>query len=284
MMDADRTYYTSIEDYHALAEDSHQHQMFEPGLLTAFVNPGDLVLDVAGGTGFNAEFLRVPREKYVCLDFSRSGLTVVLSRRRGSAVQCDCTRIPIRDHGVDVVLCSWSLEHFLRPGEVLAEMLRVLRPGGRIMIWGPNWDNIFRKDFPQFAHRPNSVTRRARWKIFLSMIQNEFLPFRYRPYVTDDVAAFVHPEKFISNDHDATHCVLLQETVRFFTSRSLRVLHISNFTEWSRHVRSDAVTSGVRSFLRPLVPFIIQLPLLRWFVLRFPLVLELPQQKTINHA
>lgn len=268
-----RRYYTTVEKYHDLAEASHADQMFDKSLIAPFMNNG-LVLDVGAGTGFSSELFEISPDRYIAFDFSQIGLSQVIRKERGSAVVGDAALLSFRDCRFDSVLCSWALEHFENPHGVLDEMLRVVKIGGRIIIWGPNWDNIFRKDFPQFSHKGNAYLWKIRLLIFLRMIRNEFLPFHYHPYVNTDVAAFAKPDSNISGDTDAVHCVLCQETVKFFARRSARVLCISDFSQMTKHLYNDPLVRVARRAIRPLLPVLRRVPLLRWFVLRFPLVLE----------
>lgn len=58
----------------------------------------------------------------------------------------------------DVVISHDSFEHFSQPAEVLAEMVRVTRPGGRILIkFGPPWMN------PWGRHMSGTVRRDRPW-------------------------------------------------------------------------------------------------------------------------
>lgn len=80
------------------------------------------------------------------------------SRRRGypvSFVGASSETLP--DAGYDVVISHDSFEHFAEPEHILAEMVRLTRPGGRILIkFGPPWRNpwgrhmggTFRRDRP----------------------------------------------------------------------------------------------------------------------------------------
>lgn len=271
-----REYYTTVAAYHDLVEESWHQQMFRSDLLTRYISPTDLVIDIAGGTGANVEILEIAPERYVCCDLSLTGLEIAQKKGRGAQIVGDSALLPVKDSSVDVVLCSWSLEHLMRPQQVFFEMIRVLLPGGRVMIWGPNWDNIFRKDFPQFAHRSMLERELVRWKIFFKMIRNEFFPFRYAPYVTDNVAAFVHPDRYISQDFDAVHCVLCQETVKWFRQHGGRIVFLADFGDMTRYVHNSWFIRTIRGVLRPLVRAIRRIPLLRWFVIRFPLVVEIP--------
>jgi SAM-dependent methyltransferase len=268
-------YYKTVQDYHRLAEESHANQMFAADLILQYAAVSGFVLDVAGGTGFNAEFLKIPPDRYICTDLSLHGLRIAVEKGRGHAVQADVAHMPVHDSAVDCVLCSWSLEHFPNPGRILEEMIRVVRPEGKIIIWGPNWDNVFRKDFPQFVHKPVAFVVGVRWKIFFKMIRNEFLPFRYRPFTTEDVVAFVD-SSYVSYDSDATHCVLCQETYKFFRNSSCHVLFTADFSDMRSHLRNDFLIRTVRGILKPLLPILRHLPLLRWFVIRFPIVVEKP--------
>ncbi len=50
---------------------------------------------------------------------------------------CDLTDIPVEDGRFDRVICNQVLEHLPEPGRALAELNRVLKPGGRILLSAP---------------------------------------------------------------------------------------------------------------------------------------------------
>jgi len=56
-----------------------------------------------------------------------------------TSIAADASRIPVRDNGCDCVVLSAILEHVVDPAATLAEVARVLRPGGRIVAYVP-WD------------------------------------------------------------------------------------------------------------------------------------------------
>jgi SAM-dependent methyltransferase len=100
-----------------------------------------LVLDVATGTG------RLPlallRERFggqiVGLDLSRGMLrqaraNLHLYTDRVTLVWQDASRLPFGEGAFDAVICLESLEFMPRPLEVLAEMVRVLAPGGLLFL------------------------------------------------------------------------------------------------------------------------------------------------------
>ncbi|GGY43285.1 hypothetical protein GCM10007148_10000 [Parvularcula lutaonensis] len=100
------------------------------------------VLDAGAGTGaFSSAFLReaVERVELHALDTSRHMLVEAQRRYREMGTEArlhlgDVRRLPFTDGTLDVVLMAHVLEHLAEPRDVLAEMFRVLRPGGRILI------------------------------------------------------------------------------------------------------------------------------------------------------
>lgn len=63
------------------------------------------------------------------------------SGKHGADLFYDGRSLPLRDACVDHVLCSQVLEHVFEPTAFLAELYRVLRPGGRLLVTVPFvWD------------------------------------------------------------------------------------------------------------------------------------------------
>ena len=153
-------------------------------------------------------------------------------------------------------------------------MIRILKPGGRIILWGPNWDNIFRKDFPQYAHQSIWYQDRKRWNIVLSMILNEFNHRRYKPAIDLDVAALAQPEKYLSFDTDAVHSVLCQETVHYFEGKKMHILYLGDLRDMLWFIRNGIAARCFRRAVKWCTPLIRKIPFFKWFVIRFPLVVE----------
>jgi len=94
----------------------------------------DRVLDLACGTGDFAEMLQQVTAKVVGVDFSRGMLLRARARQlRGvSLVQGDGLRLPLADGCMTVAVSGFALRNFAAIGPVLAELGRVLQPGGRL--------------------------------------------------------------------------------------------------------------------------------------------------------
>lgn len=97
--------------------------------------PGQRVLDVAAGTGTSSEPYADAGVGVVALDFSL-GMLKVGKRRRPDIdfVAGDATALPFADNSFDAVTISFGLRNVNEPKQALAEMLRVTKPGGRLVV------------------------------------------------------------------------------------------------------------------------------------------------------
>jgi SAM-dependent methyltransferase len=104
-------------------------------------------LDVGCGTGVLASRLAGAGYAMTGVDPS-AGMLEVLRRRAPDveAVQGSGTALPFDAGAFDLVLSVATFHHIADPGDVratLAEMVRVARPGGRILVWDHNPRNPY---------------------------------------------------------------------------------------------------------------------------------------------
>lgn len=97
---------------------------------------GDLVLDLAAGTGTSSRAFTEAGARCVACDFSLGMLAVGARRPAGlvSFAAGDAMALPFADATFDVVTISFGLRNVVDPDAALAEMLRVTKPGGRLVI------------------------------------------------------------------------------------------------------------------------------------------------------
>lgn len=109
----------------------------------AAIEPGQSVLDVACGTGDLTQALaaRSDAAEVVGLDFTVAMLNVARRKRerhpradRIRYVEGDAMALPFDDASFDALTIAFGIRNVQDPSRAMAEFLRVLRPGGRLVI------------------------------------------------------------------------------------------------------------------------------------------------------
>jgi len=97
--------------------------------------PGDLVLDLAAGTGTSSVPVREAGATVIPCDFSVGMLQVgKKARPELPFVAGDGTQLPFADGTFDAVTISFGLRNIVDPVAGLRELRRVTRPGGRLVV------------------------------------------------------------------------------------------------------------------------------------------------------
>jgi len=160
------------------------------------LEPGGLVLDACGGTAALARLAarRVgPAGRVVVCDFNRPMMDAGLKKIRSDAdrgrilfVQGDAEQLSFPDATFDAVTIGFGLRNLVHPERGLAEFLRVLKPGGKLMVL-------------EFSLPVNPVFRRLyhfysfRWMPFVAKILwGTGGPFRY---LAESIRVYLGPEE-----------------------------------------------------------------------------------------
>jgi SAM-dependent methyltransferase len=111
--------------------------------------PGEDVLDVGCGPGFYLADLADqvgPQGSVTGIDSASAMLAIAAKRAERhenvSFHQAGATRLPVADQAFDAVLSVQVLEYVPDVDGAIAEFHRVLRPGGRAVIWDVDWDTV----------------------------------------------------------------------------------------------------------------------------------------------
>ncbi len=111
--------------------------------------PGDRILDVGCGPGFYVtELLEAvgPGGSVAGVDTSADMLAVAAQRAKGhrnvAFHEADVASLPVPDASFERALCVQVLEYVPDVPAALSQMHRVLRPGGRVLVWDVDWATV----------------------------------------------------------------------------------------------------------------------------------------------
>lgn len=151
-----------------------------------FLEVGDSVIDLGGGTGRVSLLIAQKVKKLVIVDASAAMLKVAASR--GLEIVCGTAeKIPVAKDSVDKITIIDAFHHFQEPEIALKEIFRVLKPGGKVFIeevfphglFGNALvfaENVLRMN--SFFYQPKTITAMA-LEIFS---EAQFIPINKRFY------------------------------------------------------------------------------------------------------
>lgn len=111
--------------------------------VAATIPAGQRVLDVGAGTApYRGLFAHCD---YKTHDFGQEPATI--GRYAPLDFISDVVSIPVPDASFDAILCTEVLEHVPDPIRAVAEMSRILRPGGRLLLSAPLGSHLHQQPF-----------------------------------------------------------------------------------------------------------------------------------------
>lgn len=131
--------HTTREEYRRFHQRRHEQLL---GLLATHApERQERCLDIGGG-GDVAELVAEVKAKYAD-EFHTVELATDIDRLRKSGIEAelcnvDVQALPYEDRYFDIVIFASVLEHLYNPHHIIAEMARVIRPGGILIVETPN--------------------------------------------------------------------------------------------------------------------------------------------------
>lgn len=118
-------------------------------------------LDLGCGDGENLAWLAGHVDRLLASDYNLGRLRRAQAKRVATVFFADATDYPMLDESVDVVFCNHVLEHIPDDGAALAEIARILRPSGLVVLGVPNegagfWRLAYRLE-PRLMRRTDHV-------------------------------------------------------------------------------------------------------------------------------
>lgn len=134
-------------------------------VIAAGIRPDDLVLDVGCGTGGTMRSL-AGLARFVGLDMSETAATLAASRTGNQILVSSVTELPFADRTFDGVLALDVLEHVKEHERAVAEIRRVLKQGGVLILTVPCHPSLFSEHDRALHH-----VRRYRRSEILALLQ-----------------------------------------------------------------------------------------------------------------
>lgn len=238
--------------YFDTAHETNAEMSDERLKIFSLIPRGSHVLDVACGTADNGQHLVKEHGcRYTGVDISRAALKIAnkFKSPKFKVLRGDVAKLPFKDASFDAVISTYSLEHFLEPEAIFAEMVRVVKKGGRIILAAPAFE------FPIGV--PPSVGAKAKdplWRLRYTLGK---LVWDFKSWADGSKAHFyliTDPsvlEGEYTVDNDLTHLVSIREMRKFFLLRGLKEVYRYRLAEKQEHPLKKAVKHLLTWLLPP---------------------------------
>jgi SAM-dependent methyltransferase len=141
---------------HCVPDRARRQARMLAGVLRQSAGPA-VIIDVGCGDGsvLAVAARDIPAHRFAGLDWSAAA--VQRARAKGLTVLragVDPPGLPIADGAADVVIMSEVIEHLVDPDRAMAEVRRVLRPGGSLLLSTPNLAAWYNRGLLAFGFQP----------------------------------------------------------------------------------------------------------------------------------
>jgi ubiquinone/menaquinone biosynthesis C-methylase UbiE len=121
-----------------MREEFFTEEVRDKAYKVAKVKIGELAADIGAGTGFITEGLLKRGLKVIAVDRSEEMLEEIKKKFEAfGAVECrqgEVEKLPIENEAVDYAMANMFLHHVEEPLAAIKEMVRIIKPGGKLVI------------------------------------------------------------------------------------------------------------------------------------------------------
>ncbi len=140
-------HWDATTDYDDINERTYSYfRRFVDGYRLSDIKDGAYVLDVCSRTGNGAAYFNERKKnlKFVCCDCTPKMMELLNSHFQGKNINYATKMftsldLPFKDNTFDNVLCFETVEHMPDPSKFIAELSRITKKGGEVIITMPNW-------------------------------------------------------------------------------------------------------------------------------------------------
>lgn len=140
-------YYKNFNNIFAHSSVPWQQDILKQFLNKAEVKDSFLVADIGSGIGNNVKTLSEFTNHITAVDISPAALDILKKSYSDSVgdlsiINANAEALPLQEKVFDVVIMTEILEHCEGPERVLSECIRILKPGGYLIVSTPNYLNL----------------------------------------------------------------------------------------------------------------------------------------------
>lgn len=251
-----RFYKTSEEYFQDLARKEEGYFEYYRSVITQFMQPGSLILDLGCGTGNSTRFLEKAGYRAIGTDISLKFLSRSSRTQGPEYVVCDITQACFKDEIFDLVGSYDVVEHIYDIEAALDSMVRITKKGGLVLIATPDNLSPFRslvrailfkkKPVPAGTKLPPTVGGRSRLSVLLLFFKHTWFlvqkKLSRRPIWHFRKPLLDNPWGLIGGDYDAVYLSNMVDLTKYFLSQGLLILYQESIklrnqqTFWRRHI------------------------------------------------
>jgi ubiquinone/menaquinone biosynthesis C-methylase UbiE len=192
-----------------------------------------VVVDIASGEGYGSNLLAKTASEVYGVDISQEAILFATQKygktKNLKFLEGSVEKIPIEDSFADVVVSFETLEHTDKHEEMLAEIKRILKPGGILIISSPDKAN-----YSDRFNRINEFHVKELYMHEFKTLMNKHFKFSHFYYQTFLTGSFIVKENFSTsciNEYGGDYSCINSNPSLQFPLFNIAVASEENFTE-----------------------------------------------------
>lgn len=255
------------QDYHLISQHANAAWTAEFPLhqtVLSLIKKGDQIVEFSCGTGYAADYICGRGADYIGFDLQVSAGTgggqKQFSSCKRQVLEGSGYKAPVNSSSADMAVSFYALEHMVWPAKYLDEMLRVVKPGGRVALLFPDFISGPAKIMPSvsFGVNPGGLSAKFKEKKFfdlaVALYEKHVLYRAMIGYLRRDI--YRHKVCFLintapsclvslwSSDTDAVYFANEEEVSTYLTSKGCTIKMRSRDVRDKNGASMDSAMSG----------------------------------------